>query len=181
MNKLPQLAKHQDKLHVLHHGFTIKEPPKAPPKSASVKLVSAGRFVKKKGFSTLIEAAKITQAAGIVCQIDIYGAGPLKLSLEKQIAHNGLKSVALKGWTDDLSGIFANADLFCSPSLDEPFGLVIGEAMAMGLPVIASDTDGAIELFGINTGSADLTLKHGGMIIPAGDAADSRNSDWPTL
>ena len=39
----------------------------------------------------------------------------------------------------------------------------------MGLPVIASDTDGASELFGINTGSADAALQHGGIIIPAGD------------
>ena len=177
MGKLPQLASRKDKLHVLPHGFSIKNPKKrAPPQktmlgSVPVKLVSAGRFVKKKGFATLIEAARISQAAGITCQIDIYGAGPLKPSLQNQITSNGLTSVTLKGWSDDLKSIFADADLFCSPSLDEPFGLVIGEAMAMGLPVIASDTDGASELFGINADSTDAALQHGGMIIPAGDAA----------
>ena len=176
MDKLPQLAKNRDKLHVLSHGFSTKkprkriQPPKAQLKSVPVKLVSAGRFVKKKGFSTLIEAARISQAAGVACQIDIYGAGPLKPSLQNQIARSGLTSVTLKGWTDDLKTIFANADLFCSPSLDEPFGLVIGEAMGMGLPVIASDTDGASELFNINKGSADAALQHGGIIIPAGNA-----------
>ena len=41
----------------------------------------------------------------------------------------------------------------------------------MGLPVIASDTDGASELFGINTGSVDAALQHGGIIVPAGDTA----------
>ena len=171
MDKLPQLVSRKDKLHVLPHGFSTKMPKKRPqaPKSVPVKLVSAGRFVKKKGFATLIEAARISQAAGITCQIDIYGAGPLKQSLQNQIASSGLTSVKLKGWSDDLKSIFADADLFCSPSLDEPFGLVIGEAMAMGLPVIASDTDGASELLGINTGSADAALQHGGMIIPAGD------------
>ena len=177
MDKLPQLASRKDKLHVLPHGFSTKkpkkraQPPKAPPKSVPVKLVSAGRFVKKKGFATLIEAARISQAAGITCQIDIYGAGPLKPSLQNQIASSGLTSVTLQDWSDDLKSIFADADLFCSPSLDEPFGLVIGEAMAMGLPVIASDTDGANELFGINTGSANAALQHGGMIVPAGDTA----------
>jgi len=175
MDKLPQLASRRDKLHVLPHGFSTKKPkkrnlpPKTPPKSVPIKLVSAGRFVKKKGFATLIEAARILQAASITCQIDIYGAGPLKPSLQNQITSSGLTSVTLKGWSNDLKSIFADADLFCSPSLDEPFGLVIGEAMAMGLPVIASDTDGASELFGINTGSADAALQHGGMIIPAGD------------
>ena len=41
----------------------------------------------------------------------------------------------------------------------------------MGLPVIASDTDGTSELFGINKGSTDAALQHGGIIIPAGDTA----------
>ena len=170
MDKLPQLVNHQDKLHVLPHGFSTKKSKKETSKSVPVKLVSAGRFVKKKGFATLIEAARISQAAGVTCQIDIYGAGPLKQSLQNQIARCGLTSVTLKGWSDDLNSIFANADLFCSPSLYEPFGLVIGEAMSMGLPVIASDTDGASELFGINAGFADAALQHGGMIIPAGDS-----------
>ena len=175
MDKLPHLGKHQDKLHVLPHGFSTKklkkgiQPQKATRNSVPVKLVSAGRFVRKKGFATLIEAAKISQSAGIACQIDIYGAGPLKQSLQNQIARSGLTSVTLKGWSDNLKSILADADLFCSPSLDEPFGLVIGEAMAMGLPVIASDTDGASELFGINTGFADSSLQHGGLIFPAGD------------
>ena len=173
MDKLPQLANRQDKLHVLPYGFSTKNLKKRNqlPKTVPVKLVSAGRFVKKKGFSTLIDAARILQAADIACQIDIYGAGPLKPSLQNQIVRSGLTSVTLKGWSDDLNNIFADADLFCSPSLDEPFGLVIGEAMAMGLPVIASDTDGASELFGIKTDSADAALQHGGMIVPAGDTA----------
>ena len=179
-------------------GFSTKKPKKkeggapkirALPKSVPVKLVSAGRFVKNKGFATLIEAARISQAAGITCQIDIYGAGPLKLRFplwvfQNQIASSGLKSVTLKGWSNDLKSIFADADLFCSPSLDEPFGLVIGEAMAMGLPVIASDTDGASELFGINTGSADAALQHGGIVIlkHAGDtAALAAKNYWPVL
>ena len=177
VDKLPQLVNHQNKLHVVPHGFSTKEPKKviqfqkAKSKTLPVKLVSAGRFVKKKGFATLIEAARILQAAGITCQIDIYGAGPLKPSLQNQIARNGLISVNLKGWSDDLNSIFADADLFCSPSLDEPFGLVIGEAMAMGLPVIATDTDGTSELFGTHKGSADGALQHGGLIVPAGDTA----------
>ncbi|MEC7706317.1 MAG: hypothetical protein VYE61_07220, partial [Pseudomonadota bacterium] len=98
MDKLPQLASRKDKLHVLPHGFSTKkpkkraQPPKTLPESVPVKLVSAGRFVKKKGFATLIEAARISQAAGITCQIDIYGAGPLKPSLQNQIASSGLTS-----------------------------------------------------------------------------------------
>ena len=175
IDKLPQLNNHPNNLHIMPPGFSPKKtqkkitPSKAQPKSAPVKMVAAGRFVEKKGFAILIEAAKISQASGIACQIDIYGAGPLKQTLQNQIAHSGLTSVTLKDWSTDLNSIFANADLFCSPSLDEPFGLVIGEAMAMGLPVITSDTDGAIELFGIQESPAETALQHGGLIVPAGD------------
>ena len=48
--------------------------------------------------------------------------------------------------------------------------MVIGEAMAMGLPVIAADTDGAVELLGQQASLADTTLENGGLIVPTGDA-----------
>ena len=52
------------------------------------------------------------------------------------------------GWTEDLHNEFRKADVFCITSLEEPFGLIIGEAMMSGLPVISTQTDGAMEIFG---------------------------------
>jgi len=161
---------------VLPHGFAPERPHKTPHHALSqmeptiIRVVSAGRFVEKKGFNILIAAATLCAASGILCHMDIYGDGPLKATLQKQITEYGLSSVTLKGWSDDLSRDFAGADLFCSPSLDEPFGLVIGEAMAMGLPVIATETDGAIELLGQQTSSSDGIEHQAGLIVPTGDA-----------
>ena len=54
-------------------------------------------------------------------------------------------------------------DAFCSPSLQEPFGLVIGEARINGLPVIATKTDGALEIFKEN--KKGKTEDHGGILV----------------
>lgn len=50
------------------------------------------------------------------------------------------------GWLDDTTPLLAAADLFVSPSHTESFGLAILEAMSAGCPVIATATDGAVEL-----------------------------------
>jgi len=49
-------------------------------------------------------------------------------------------------WTDDLPSLFAALDLYVSPSHSESFGLATLEAMAAGLPIVATRTAGSIEL-----------------------------------
>ena len=51
-------------------------------------------------------------------------------------------------WLDDISPLMAAADIFVSPSHSESFGLAILDAMAAGVPVVATATDGARELMG---------------------------------
>ncbi len=62
-----------------------------------------------------------------------------KLGLDNKIVYN-------IGLTSEIRKIFAAADMFVFPTLYEPFGLVILEAMASGLPVITSEIAGAAEL-----------------------------------
>lgn len=62
----------------------------------------------------------------------------------------------------DLAAEYRTADIFCLPSLEEGFGLVVAEAMAAGLPVVASDATAAVEL--VRPGVDGLT-------VPAGDDA----------
>ena len=88
--------------------------------------------------------------------------GPAGGAFASRISAAHLNNIFLKGWAEDLSAIFAEADIFCLPSHEEPFGLILGEAMLAGLPVIATKTDGPVDILGQNGESPDATLAFGG-------------------
>lgn len=75
----------------------------------------------------------------------IIGDGPFRPNLEKIYAG---KSVTFAGYLsgDDLSAAYSVSDIFTFPSAIETFGLVVAEAMSVGLPVVTSDVGGIPEL-----------------------------------
>ena len=158
-------------IHVIPHGFPAQPAVRRESDpAAALQVVAAGRFVEKKEFSVLIDAAQLLHQRGISVQIAVYGDGPLAPALARQAADAGLTNFALHGWTADLGSVFDNSDLFCLPSRDEPFGLVIGEAMGRGLPMVATKTDGPLDVLGHAGLATDKTLQAGGILVPPGDA-----------
>lgn len=103
-----------------------------------------GRLVEVKGVSYLIEAMQEIDAVLI-----IIGDGPSRAALERQAGELGqdIRFLGAKNH-EELKTIYASADVFMVPSVTtasgdkEGFGLVILEAMASGLPVVASDCGG---------------------------------------
>ena len=115
----------------------------APP----FRIAALGRYVRKKGFDLLIDAAWQLQADGIEFRVDIAGDGPERRPLEAQIQARGLSDcVRLNGWCDDAGEFLNDADLLVVPSRAEPFGIVVIEAMALKVPVLATRTQGPIEI-----------------------------------
>lgn len=108
-------------------------------------ILAVGRLVPYKGFSVLINAAKrMASDAAVV----IVGGGPLKGELLKQIDTTGTSQrVLLAGRIDDgtLRALQCMATVFCMPSIErsEAFGVVLVEAMAYGLPVVATKIPGS--------------------------------------
>lgn len=159
------------RLHIIPHGFPGYEPADVPrPSTDKVRVIAAGRFVPKKGFEILLEAARLLKQEEASLCFDIYGDGPLKPVLANMIEQYGLHNVRLHGWQSTLDEAFAEADLFCLPSLEEPFGLVIGEAMGRGLPMVATSTDGPLDVIGHDGPGKEQTLAAGGLLADPGDA-----------
>lgn len=112
----------------------------------SKKLILAiGRLVPYKGFNVLIDAAKHLHDDAIIF---IVGGGPLLEYLQIAIETAGVSDrVVLTGRLSDkvLRVLFKKASLYCLPSVkrSEAFGVVLLEAMAYGLPIVATNIAGS--------------------------------------
>ncbi|AXE30462.1 glycosyl transferase [Chromobacterium phragmitis] len=129
-------------------------------------VLAIGRLVPYKGFEVLVDAARDLPPG---CRVVIVGGGEGRAELESRIARHGVGDrVQLAGRLDDgsLRLLFQRATLFCLPSVSraEAFGVVLLEAMAHGLPIVASDIAGS---------GVPWVNSHGetGLNVPVGDAA----------
>ncbi|MGA0608387.1 glycosyltransferase [Phenylobacterium sp. VNQ135] len=102
-----------------------------------LRLVTAGRLTGVKRQDALIEAVARLQAAGRDVRLTIFGEGPRREALGRQIAQAGLKTcVVLAGHAGDW--LQADADAFVLSSRHEGLCIVALEAMHRGWPVIAA-------------------------------------------
>ena len=109
--------------------------------------ISLGRFVAKKGYRTLIEAFAQVVAQNGPARLLIAGSGPQAEMLQSLANALGLTGqVEFLGWVDDTEELFARGDIFVLPSLDEPFGIVLLEAMAQGKAIVTTRTGGPLDL-----------------------------------
>jgi glycosyltransferase involved in cell wall biosynthesis len=103
-------------------------------------VLAAGRLTPQKGFGFLIKAFARIAPAHPEWRLVICGEGPLRPTLERLVARHHLEGVvALPGPVDPLAAEMDRAALFVLSSRFEGFPLVLLEAMAKGLPVVATD------------------------------------------
>lgn len=123
-----------------------------------------GRLVRSKGVLDLIDAygslpEKLRSEVGLI----LAGDGPLRAELESRGRLIFPGAVHLPGFVhrDELANYYALADCFVFPTHSDPWGLVINEAMACGLPIICSEVAGCaadlIEANGRIVASEDIT------------------------
>ncbi len=115
-------------------------------------VIFVGRLIPNKGLDYLVEAAKIL-AAGKVTKIKfrIVGEGPYRRQLEELIAEYGLSPYfEFLGHVPRVSDELRNGGIFVRPSLTEGMPLTVLEAMASGLPVIATRVSGTSEIIAHN-------------------------------
>jgi glycosyltransferase involved in cell wall biosynthesis len=120
-----------------------------------------GRLADGKGFDVMIEAAAaICDGDVSVCLV---GDGPLSETLEAEIEARGLEEdVFLTGYRQDVPRVLAASDVFTLPSYREGTPRVVTEAMASGLPVVATDIAGIPE---------QVADGESGFLVPTGEPA----------
>lgn len=78
--------------------------------------------------------------------LEVYGEGRDMNRLKDLVAHLNLAdSVHIMGWSNNPESLLRSASLLLAPSVDEPLGLTVLEAMSFGVPVIASSSGGHME------------------------------------
>lgn len=112
-----------------------------------VTFVYVGRLWRGKGLSVLVDAFNIVQGAiEKPTSLLFVGDGAEKESLRRKCEEIGLRNVVFVGFKQkqEIPAFYAASDIFVFPTLGDPYGLVVDEAMACGLPVISSDAAGEI-------------------------------------
>jgi glycosyltransferase involved in cell wall biosynthesis len=128
------------------------------------RLLFVGRLVDIKGVDLLLEAFMSFESVRPGWDLVIAGTGPLEHELSQSVPVRIRDRVHWLGFIDHdaLPHLYAASNVLVLPSLQEPWGVVVTEALASGLPVVASNTSGAaVEIIG----------RHGGgILVPPGDA-----------
>jgi sugar transferase (PEP-CTERM/EpsH1 system associated) len=146
----------RERIHVIRNGVNLARFAARPASDArtglgvhasGVVLGAAGRLVDVKDHATLIDAVHLLRQRGRDVVAVIAGEGPLRPDLQGRISQLGLeRNVRLLGHRGDVENVFSGIDVFVQPSKSEGMSNTILEAMASGLPVIATHVGGADEL-----------------------------------
>lgn len=114
-------------------------------------ILSVGRFVKLKGYETLIRSLARLINRGMKVHLTLVGSGP-ELAPSKELSRQlGIaESVSFIGRVphEEMAQIYQQADAFVLPSFTEGMSLAVLEAMSSGLPIIATDIPANREVLG---------------------------------
>lgn len=133
-------------------------PPSQPPRPGHV--VAAGRLAPQKNFVLAIEAMALLPES---CTLTIYGEGPLRDALEARARAAGVADrVRFAGYCAQMQQAFAGARLFLLSSDYEGMPSVVVEALAHGVPAVATNCSPTIP--------ALLSSPQRGVVVPTGDA-----------
>ncbi|MDI6100725.1 glycosyltransferase family 4 protein [Actinoplanes sp. NEAU-A12] len=157
-------------VHVVPPG--VDKAPLARPSPTGGRLLNVASLTHRKGQDLLVEA--LSRLTGLDWTCTIAGAGRLRLPAGPVGARVHVAGPLSGGALDDA---YANADLFVLPSRAETYGMVVTEALARGLPVVATDVGGVPEALGA---APDGGLP--GRLIPPDDpeALAAALRDWLT-
>ncbi|MDX2073550.1 MAG: glycosyltransferase family 4 protein [Alphaproteobacteria bacterium] len=152
----------REKIFHIPNMVRVSELPQRHRRNTPPIIGTMGRFVKKKGFDVYIEALAILKSRGIPFKALLGGSGEEESALRRLATGKGLEDVLeFIGWVEDRRAFYGSIDVFCLPSLHEPFGIVLLEAFAHGAPIISSNSEGPKDI---------ITPNYDALIVEKGNA-----------
>lgn len=120
-----------------------------------------GRLRPEKGHAVALEAFSILRDQGVTFRAVFIGEGAERSRIEEVIAENGLGDVVqVPGATQAIATVLAMVDVLVVPSLSESFGIAAIEGLAAGLPVVASNVGGLLDI---------IQPEENGLLVPPSD------------
>jgi L-malate glycosyltransferase len=162
------------RLEVVYNGVNMESSPSDPCSRASVRaefgvsdreclVLQVARLDAIKDHRTALRALALATQCEPHMRLFIVGDGPERATIQQEIVNHSLSDrVAMLGPRRDVPRLLAAADVFLLTSVSEGIPVTILEAMAAGVPVVATNVGGVPEL--LNDGVT-------GLLAPAGDAA----------
>jgi glycosyltransferase involved in cell wall biosynthesis len=144
---------------VIHNAVDVRSFRRPSRRNGTTEVVGVGRFAYPKDFATLLEALR---SVGAPCRVRLAGEGPELKAVASAVTREGLSQrVELLGARADVPDLLARSDVFVLSSRSEGFPVSVLEAMAAGLPVVATDVGGVAEA--VEDGET-------GFLVPSGDS-----------
>ena len=127
-----------------------------------------GRLEPVKGPEYFVKAATDVAKQSPQTKFMMVGAGSLRVRLERQVKDLGLDHrFIFTGWRNDIPDILSILDILVLPSLNEGVGMILVEAQAMGVPIVATRVGGVPEV--VQDGQT-------GILVPAADPLSLANA-----
>ncbi|MDP9344988.1 MAG: glycosyltransferase [Actinomycetota bacterium] len=157
---------HWQKIRIVHCGVdaTVFSPNSALRPGAPLRVLTISRLAPTKGTAVLLQALALLRRRGVNAEAVVVGDGVRRAALEKLAERLGIagqvRFVGAVG-QDRIRDYYAAADVFCLPSFAEGVPVVLMEAMAMEVPVVATAIMGVPEL---------VEHDRSGILVPPGRA-----------
>ncbi|MDB5350590.1 MAG: glycosyltransferase [Planctomycetota bacterium] len=149
------------KIQDIPNGVPVPEAPWSPAGEPG-RVAFVGRLAPEKGLNVLVDAWPLVLGDRPAARLTLIGEGPERVHLQAQIASLGIgDAVLLAGPHPDPAALLCDSRLFVLPSREEGMSIALLEAMALGMPIVATDIPG-------NRGL--MTDGVHGRLVPPGDA-----------
>lgn len=141
----------RDDVHLIHYGFDYErfraDDLRIPGPGERLGIVNVGSFQDKKNQIFIVSIARELRKAGVDFHIDLLGDGANRARVQQAVDEHGLEEqITLHGNVDRVEDWLKRSHVYLHTARYEPFGLVLLEAMAAGLPCVVLDGKGNRDL-----------------------------------